>query len=351
MTNNIANLFTSIGDILSSIDHTGSPTTNTYTASSNIFLKAAKYSKNDVVNYGSYAVVVEDVYLDGIHLNSKDQELSASNDMPVYKIRRLEYDKETGEFTPTNITEIVMESSISNFSKEFVDTVDVKTKRNLIGKHVIIKETDGFGIIAWATEELYQVLEYDENLNPMYRELTTVNRVYYKPEDVEIIEAEPMMEMSKSLDSFQIYEKDGSLYWLGIYSNNFIDKDSDILTSEAHENFVKMVNQGDLPYPELWVAHYPVQVGTVEMIDFHKESGMAISGGRILKDFEEMMKKLVINSKEKGYNLAMSHGFGRDTVVFDESGYMKSYASRELTVTPFPANVYTAYTVPEVENE
>lgn len=339
----VGEFFTQIGGFLKSMDHTSTFTTRNIPAT----IVKADFSENDYVRYAGEVVKIEEVYGDGSYNTKSGDTITADSENPVYKVRYLTFDKNTNEYIPNDWTDFAMQSSLVP-----VEKVSKEEKETKIGKKVIIKETDGFGIIADVTEHLTQVIHYDGNMNPVYRETGNFVTVWYKPEDFNYYD-EPEMAVEEIKEDlpygFSLYEKEDGLYWLGIYSNNFQDKDRDILTTEAHETFVKNVNDGQMPYPELWVAHYPVQVGTTEMLDFYKESGMAIAGGKILPEWEDFMKDLVKNSMEKGYNLAMSHGFGRDTVVYDEEGYIKSYASRELTVTPFPANVYTQYEQYEAE--
>ena len=74
----------------------------------------------------------------------------------------------------------------------------------------------------------------------------------------EILWARLRLLVQSDKNSFNIYkQKDGSYRWVAIYSNNFRDRDNppEIITEKSHLNFVKAVNDGVLPFPELWLWH------------------------------------------------------------------------------------------------
>jgi hypothetical protein len=54
-------------------------------------------------------------------------------------------------------------------------------------------------------------------------------------------------------------EADGQWHWLARYSNNFLDVDNppQIISAKSHKDFVKSVDDGEWPLPELWVWHVP----------------------------------------------------------------------------------------------
>lgn len=99
--------------------------------------------------------------------------------------------------------------------------------------------------------------------------------------------------------------------WIGIYSNSFRDDDlvPEILESKGHIDFVKGVDAGKYPLPELWVWHVPEwKLGEATVVAYDEvEDGIvfAIAGGDIDKDKFGIAKAIA----ESGVDWRMSHTF------------------------------------------
>lgn len=120
------------------------------------------------------------------------------------------------------------------------------------------------------------------------------------------------------------------------YSNNFRDEDNppEIISAESHQNFVKMVDEGEVEPPELWHWHEPAlkygQFTYVGWDESAKNKGFAFGGGLIdegMEDFAEWVAK--------GDNL-VSHGMPPDSLVRDpeDPTVITKHITREVSTLP-----------------
>ena len=156
----------------------------------------------------------------------------------------------------------------------------------------------------------------------------------------------------KSLDKagMTIFKtKDGKLAWLARYSNNFLDNDikPEIVTAESHRNFVKMVDKGEIPYPELWLAHIKgTRVGQASWVAYDEDNGVgfALAAGTFDPGMEGVARALA-----KTKNLGVSHGMDGKTIEYDSQD--KRHIVRHITfeISPLPieaaANKLTDFVV------
>lgn len=144
-----------------------------------------------------------------------------------------------------------------------------------------------------------------------------------------------------------LYKHNDQLWWAGVPTNKFIDDDSpaDIFSDASHRRFEKGLDNGDFPYPDLYLWHIPKTIGKSTFIAYD-ERGFLIAGGTILPQYEALVKELITNSDEP---IGMSHGIHKSTIrrhptlkhVIDE------YNSFEFSFLPVSsaANKLTTFTV------
>jgi len=129
------------------------------------------------------------------------------------------------------------------------------------------------------------------------------------------------------------------LIWAGIHTNKFKDRDGDIISDQAHRDFVKKVYDGEYPFPELWVWHIPKAVGETNWLAYD-ERGFLLSGGKVFKEFEDLVTTLVENNADVGLGMGMSHGMPINTVEFEDNlndkgvKVIKQYKSVEISMLP-----------------
>ena len=170
--------------------------------------------------------------------------------------------------------------------------------------------------------------------------------------------------------------KNGSYKFLGIYSNNYLDKDEAVLSFEAHKEFAAWVkaNNVKLPitvlhqpkYPEVFhigvymalkggmitpeqysqiyqKVYAPYAVGVTEHIIPYK--GFVIVIGNIFKNKYDKIELIHKSSKAWG----MSHGFLPLRRNAEDKNIIEQYRSFELSILPnsFAANELTVAGIKE----
>lgn len=134
-----------------------------------------------------------------------------------------------------------------------------------------------------------------------------------------------------------ITDKQGRLRWVSIVSNNFKDREGEVLTAAAHKEFAAAVNAGTAPYPELRVWHVPhAGIGKADFVDYH--ANFMIQSGTFYPGMERVAEKLAATK-----NLGTSHGFFGTRHEKDWTWY-RSY---ETSVLPLDAaaNALTSWEV------
>lgn len=141
----------------------------------------------------------------------------------------------------------------------------------------------------------------------------------------------------KEQDSFNIwYDKERNQWrWLAIFSNNYRDQDNppEIISSDSHKNFVKSVESGNVPYPELWLWHVPgSRFGQSDWLTYTDE-GFAIASGYIDEGKEYIAKGL----SEYPDQLLTSHGMPKPFIERNEKD--KTIITKHITreISPLPA--------------
>lgn len=153
-----------------------------------------------------------------------------------------------------------------------------------------------------------------------------------------------LSEFSYSNAGFSLLkDNSGNLWWFGVPTNKFLDRQNDIISEAAHIDYVAAIEKGEINYPDLYYWHIPIKIGTTEWIEYDQR-GFLVAGGKILKKYEGMVASVVKNATEP---LGMSHLSNRATFVRDENRrVITKYRSHELTFLPLSeaANELTAFT-------
>lgn len=108
----------------------------------------------------------------------------------------------------------------------------------------------------------------------------------------------------------------GKGLFIGAFTNNFRDRDGEIITGRAIDGMIERMKAGIIPYPELWYKHLPyTKHGKAFFIA--RAGNIAYCVGRFDKSpLGDMMEKFY--AKTPG-EWAMSHGFEFPTWGFDET--------------------------------
>lgn len=161
--------------------------------------------------------------------------------------------------------------------------------------------------------------------------LATDNSITIKADSFEPI-------VNKEVGLFK--DADGNLRWMGVVTNIYKDRDGDILTKEAHIDFIDAIEKGEWEYPELWIWHLDKAVGDTDYVGFD-ERGFVVASGIVDKEYEELVTNLVKNTP----NMGMSHGMPVKELKRYKNGKLKRYRSKEFSLLPVDnaANLLTYY--------
>lgn len=146
-------------------------------------------------------------------------------------------------------------------------------------------------------------------------------------------------------------QADGRTRWFGTWSNNFKDFDNppDIITKSGHQKFIKMLEDGAVPFPELWLFHEEsTKFGETDMVSFiplsqNSEVVFVIASGLVDKGKENISDSLA----EDEDVLGMSHGMKNVVRTTDADGnqLITDFVTYEFSVLPlgYAANKLTDF--------
>ena len=149
--------------------------------------------------------------------------------------------------------------------------------------------------------------------------------------------------------------KEGDRYrWVSIYTNKYRDEDAppEILAEAAHEQFVKDVEAGVHPYPELWHWHTPgTRWGTSDLLHFDKDTGFMVASGWVDAGHEKEAEAVMALD-----DIKTSHGMPAEFIKREDKDntVITGYASREISDLParYAANQLTGFNIiKEVEEK
>lgn len=119
-----------------------------------------------------------------------------------------------------------------------------------------------------------------------------------------------------------VKQADGKYRWFARYSNSWLDKDGEIITEEAHKEYISWAYDTGT-FPELWMWHTPdTRIGEADWLDF--SNGFAHASGIIDEGKESVVN--VLGSKDTG----VSHGF----LSLQSGKYIQRYRTYEISVLP-----------------
>jgi len=161
-------------------------------------------------------------------------------------------------------------------------------------------------------------------------------------------------DMMKEKSSFLVVkDKDGQYLWFSRYSNNIKDRDNppDIISSNSHMRFVKMVDEGEYPLPDLWLWHEPsLVIGKATWVDYDEENGIAMAAGVFYERAYPIAKAI----EESNVSWTVSHGMPTESIVRDKERNEVIVEHQTIEISPVPevkaANVWADF-VPILEKE
>ena len=142
--------------------------------------------------------------------------------------------------------------------------------------------------------------------------------------------------------NFQVFKgKDERWYWLARHTNNFEDRDKEILTEQAHDGYIARLNLGIVDMPELWAWHTKgSRHGQADVVWRHHHFIFALGH---FDDTPEAQKAVHFYQRQRG-QVELSHGFMYPSWALKDGKY-STYNTFEITTLPpqSASNPYTSF--------
>lgn len=190
-----------------------------------------------------------------------------------------------------------------------------------------------------ATEQIVEALvEVAEAMPTLSVEMSTD-----KPKRRSFVERIKDLFPKKQIDeSFSVFKGvDGEWHWHAVFTNNFEDREGEILTEKAHDNYIGRLDMGLVPMPVLMAWHTPgTEHGEADVI--WRDAHLVHAVGHF-DDTPIAQKAIKFYQKNVG-KIKMSHGFTAPEWAFDGTHY-DDYNTIEITTLPphAAANPYTSF--------
>lgn len=143
------------------------------------------------------------------------------------------------------------------------------------------------------------------------------------------------------VSGFKVYQTKGGPRWVGWWTNNFEDKEGELFSLKAIDDYVDRVRSGLTPYPELWAYHIPgSKHGEAQFVG--RIGHYAIAAGSF--DDTTLGQRAADVYARAGKKYAMSHGFNYPPSQLID-GVFHQFNTFELSTLPVKAaaNPYTAF--------
>lgn len=155
----------------------------------------------------------------------------------------------------------------------------------------------------------------------------------------------------QEVTEYGVFKALGDGKWMAAYSNDFEDREKEIIERAGHDRFIKRLKSGLVPMPELWVWHTKgTRIG--EAIDIDRYGHIVVAIGTF--DANPIAKEAEKNLVKAGTkDLRLSHGFKYPLWAYNkESRTYSDLNTFEITLLPegAEANPYTAFDVVVKEN-
>lgn len=145
--------------------------------------------------------------------------------------------------------------------------------------------------------------------------------------------------------SLSIVEKaDGTIAFIGSFTNNIMDKHGDILSLSSHIDFVSRFDEGKVGPIPLRFWHIPVDIGMAQSFAVDESTGFVYVAGVFEKGYNRLAKDLA----KSGIPLGMSHSVMAEDVFYNTAdGAIEIYTPFEVSVLPADraANPFTIFSI------
>jgi NACalpha-BTF3-like transcription factor len=195
------------------------------------------------------------------------------------------------------------------------------------------------------TEEMRMRLDADFEMGERTVSLPTINGKLDPVYLQKLSESDAAFDMQSAATNtgFKVLKaKDGTPRWLGWVSNKFMDREGEIITEDAHKDYVAWLDAHPKAAGQLWTFHIP-GTNRKNRADFWGYlNGFLLVGGKLTEEEANALKSY-------DGDLGMSHGF---YVLEKQGNLITKYRTFEYTVLPrnAAANPWTKFNVKELSN-
>lgn len=150
-----------------------------------------------------------------------------------------------------------------------------------------------------------------------------------------LAKARKMLESAnkKELDDSQLYiwKEDGQYRWLSAYSNNRLDDESEIISSQSHKEFDQALHNKEWEMPELYLWHIPYSVGQADYHAYDESAGFPVAAGHFYKGMDWAAEGIL----KEGWDGA-SHGMPEQWIKRDATNdkVIIRHRTKEITFLP-----------------
>ena len=136
----------------------------------------------------------------------------------------------------------------------------------------------------------------------------------------------------------------GNWRWIATYTNNFMDREGEIISDKALDGYLSRLDMGLVPMPDLWAAHMPEAK--------HGQADMVFAVGKFLIatgtcDDTSLAQKSIEYYRKNAAKVQLSHGFTYPTRAL-KGGVYEEINTFEITTLPPPLVASNPYTDMEV---
>ena len=147
---------------------------------------------------------------------------------------------------------------------------------------------------------------------------------------------------SNPYTDFEVFKgSDGQYHWVARHTNNFEDREKEILSAKSHDGYVTRVDMGLVPKPELWSWHTDgSRQGEADVVWFDDHIVTAVGHFDETPEAETARKYYQRNAGK----IELSHGFTYPKWAFKDGVY-EVYNTFEISTLPIgaAANPYTTF--------
>lgn len=138
---------------------------------------------------------------------------------------------------------------------------------------------------------------------------------------------------------------DGQPRWVAAFSNNFQDRDEEIISEKAWDGYLARIEQKLVPMPQLWLGHIPgTEHGQADMV--FGVGNFVVASGTFTTN-ETAKAALKYYQTAEGKNVPLSHGFTFPKWAFKDGVYdvVNTFEISTLPPPMMASNPFTEYEV------